>query len=195
MLLIVAITGFSLSLALFYHFVPKSSIGSGTAIIIENISPTPEQEQTSSGLPVHLSIPKINVDASFEYVGLTSNREMGTPRNPNNVAWFELGPHPGDNGSAVIAGHYGIWKDGERSVFDDLYKLRKGDLIYVENDKGLTIPFIVRENRRYDPKEDSSNVFNSNDGQSHLNLITCEGAWDEHTQQYSERLVVFADRL
>lgn len=83
------------------------------------------------------------------------------------------------------------------SVFDDLYKLRKGDKLYIENDKGETISFVVRENRRYDPKlgkTEATYIFGSNDGKPHLNLITCEGEWDARTQQYSQRLVVFADK-
>src|SRR3989344_2613905 len=32
------------------------------------------------------------------------------------------------------------------------------------------------------------------DGAAHLNLITCEGAWDKVSRTYSQRLVVFTDR-
>jgi len=67
-------------------------------------------------------IPSINIDAAIEYVGLTSNGAMAVPKGPNDVGWFELGPRPGDIGSAVIAGHDG-WKDGIPAVFDNLSKL------------------------------------------------------------------------
>ncbi|MDO8443215.1 MAG: class F sortase [bacterium] len=145
------------------------------------------------GLPTRLKIPSINVDASVEYVGLTPDGAMDVPKERANVAWFNLGPRPGDNGSAAIAGHYG-WKDGKGSAFDNLYKLRKGDKIYVEDDKGVITTFVVRESRRYNPKMDASNVFSSNDGKPHLNLITCEGVWDKVSKTYSKRLVVFTDK-
>jgi LPXTG-site transpeptidase (sortase) family protein len=118
---------------------------------------------------------------------------MDVPKNRDNVGWFELGPRPGENGGAVMAGHYGR-QNGKGSVFDDLHKLRKGDKVYIEDEKGATISFVVREIRRYNFKADASGVFSSSDGKSHLNLVTCEGVWDETTQQYSKRLVVFTDR-
>jgi sortase (surface protein transpeptidase) len=33
---------------------------------------------------------------------------VGVPVDQRNVAWFNLGPLPGENGSAVISGHYGL---------------------------------------------------------------------------------------
>jgi len=143
--------------------------------------------------PVRLKIPKINVNSDVEYVGLAPDRAMDVPKNRDNVGWFELGPRPGAVGSAVIAGHYGR-QNNKGSVFDNLHKLRKGDKLYVEDDRGTIISFVVRESRRYEPKVDTSGVFSFNDGKSHLNLVTCEGVWDEATQQYSKRLVVFTDR-
>ena len=119
---------------------------------------------------------------------------MDVPKDRGNVAWFELGQRPGENGSAVIAGHYG-WKNGKASAFDNLYKLRKGDTLYIEDDKGVITSFVVRESRRYDPEADASEVFGSNDGRARLNLVTCEGAWDKVSRTYSKRLVVFAEAV
>lgn len=162
-------------------------------IIVEHAVALQVQEEATIGLPLRLKIPSINIDAPFEYVGLTTDGAMGVPKSRDNVAWFELGPRPGENGNAVIAGHYGR-ENRNGSVFDDLHKLRKGDKLYVEDSEGAIITFVVRESRRYDPKADASSVFGSSDGQAHLNLVTCEGVWDERTQQYSKRLVVFTDR-
>ncbi len=144
-------------------------------------------------LPARLKIPAINVDSVVEYVGLDSSGAMDVPESPDNVAWFKLGQRPGENGSAVIAGHYG-WENGKAAAFDNLYKLRKGDKIYVEDEKGAIISFVVRESRRYKPEADASAVFESNDGKAHLNLITCEGDWNKDSKSYSERLVVFTDK-
>ncbi|MDO8575778.1 MAG: class F sortase [bacterium] len=145
------------------------------------------------GKPVRLKIPKINVDASVVYVGLTPQGAMGAPKTQDDVAWYQPGVRPGEKGSAVIAGHYG-WIQGRASVFNDISALRKGDKIYVEDDRGAATAFVVREIRTYDPKADTATVFGSTDGKSHLNLITCEGVWDAGRKTYSERLVVFADK-
>lgn len=156
---------------------------------------SPKQvEITIHSTSTRLKIPKINVDAAVESVGLTPSGAMDVPKVPADTAWLDIGPRPGNTGSAVIAGHYGPWKNGEVSVFDDLNKLSKGDSLYIEDEKGKTTAFVVRESKRYNPNEEVSEVFNSNDGKSHLNLITCDGVWNEASKSYSKRLVVFTDK-
>jgi LPXTG-site transpeptidase (sortase) family protein len=145
-----------------------------------------------TGLPVRLVIPEIAVDAAVEDVGLTPQGAMAAPEGPTDVGWFDLGPRPGESGSAVIAGHEG-WKDNTAAAFDDLYKLQKDDKIYIEDGQGAMTTFVVREIRTYDQNGDASDVFSSGDGKAHLNLITCEGTWNAAQKSYSNRLVVFAD--
>ncbi len=145
------------------------------------------------GLPVRLKIPKIGVDAAIEYTGLTPQGAVGVPQGPTDAAWFDLSPRPGETGSSIIVGHYG-WKDDIPAVFDDLYKLRPGDQLYIESEGGITTAFIVRKVLTYNWNENVPNVFNSNDGGAHLNLITCEGAWNKISKSYSNRLVVFTDK-
>ncbi|MDO8524443.1 MAG: class F sortase [bacterium] len=186
-LLILASAGMVFSLMLLLYAIPESS-----ASIIDNIGFG--LLATPIGEPTRLKIPKINVDAFIEYVGVTSAGAMDISENQDSVAWFKLGPRPGEKGSAVIAGHYGI-KNKKGSVFDGLYKLRKGDKIYIKDDKGATISFVVRKSQRYDPNADASDVFISNDGKAHLNLITCEGVWNALFKTYSKRLVVFTDKI
>lgn len=173
----------------------ENLIGGQPAASIWSIN-FPKQIATQSGLgmPVNLKIPKINVDANVESVGLTPGGAVGVPKNPANAAWFNPGSRPGDTGSAVITGHYGRWKNGQDSVFDNLYKLRPGDKLYVADEKGTTTTFVVRESRGYNSNAIVPEVFASSDGKAHLNLITCEGVWNEKAKQYSKRLVVFADK-
>ncbi len=160
---------------------------------VASVHPGVFQEHARLTIPVRLIIQKINVNAAVEQAGLASDGTMDVPKGPLNVAWLNLGPRPGESGSAVIAGHYG-WKNGQTAAFDNLYKLRRGDELYVEDDKRVITSFIVRESRRYDPNADASPVFSSHDGKAHLNLITCEGVWDKISKSYSKRLVVFADK-
>ncbi len=143
--------------------------------------------------PLRLKIPKIEVNAVIEYVGLNTDGAMGVPKDPADVAWFNLGARPGEVGSAVIAGHYG-WRNNIPAVFDDLHKLRPGDTLVIEDDRGASTTFVVRESRRYDPTADASEIFLQSDGIAHLNLVTCEGVWNVATDSYSRRLVVFTDK-
>ncbi|MDO8495583.1 MAG: class F sortase [bacterium] len=194
------VLGLLFSLALSFYFLLQSSstllIQNTTALSVTALT----GEEASFGLPastvgrpVRLKIPKIGVDSVVEYVGLTSNGAMDVPKSRDNVAWFEIGQSPGENGSAVIAGHYGL-ENRKTSAFDNLHKLRQGDRLYIEDDKGVVISFVVRESRRYDPKADASAVFGSSDGKSHLNLVTCEGDWNDVSESYTKRLVVFTDK-
>jgi sortase (surface protein transpeptidase) len=152
------------------------------------------QQQTSPGLPVRLKIPVINVDAVIGPVGLTPSGEVGAPKGPATTSWFDLGPRPGNIGSAVIVGHYGHWKIGVGSVFDNLNKLVRGDKIYVEDENGMTFAFVVRESAIYDSQAKVSSVFYSDDGKAHLNLVTCEGTWIPAQKTFTNRFVVFADK-
>ena len=190
---IVVLSGLTLFVAVLSYFIPKSSIQNGSASVIENTAALQKQEQTSVELPVRLKIPSINVDAPVEYVGLTPDGAMDVPKGPVNVAWYNLGPRPGENGSAVIAGHYG-WKNNIPAVFDNLHKLRKGDKIYIEDEKGANIIFVVREIQIYDKNEDASGVFYSSDGKAHLNFVTCTGVWNKAEKTRSDRLIVFTDK-
>ena len=191
-LLRVLLIGFAISLTLISHFILKNP-SQNSKSLLANTTLLLEKEKNNFGLPVRLKIPKISVNSGFEYVGLTSLGAMDVPKNPDNVAWFSLGSRPGEVGSAVVAGHSG-WKDGESVVFDNLYKLDIGDKLYVENEKGVVITFVVHKIQTYDSLTDTSSVFNSSDGKIHLNLITCVGTWDKMTRTSSSRLVVFTDK-
>jgi len=156
---------------------------------IRGVVPAPEPV----GVPVRIIIPSIAVDAAIEQVALTDEGAMDTPERPLDAAWYELGPRPGETGSAAIAGHVD-WYDGETGVFADLHKIKAGDTITVRDEDGSDVSFIVRESRNYDAAADAKEVFSSNDGKAHLSVITCTGAWDKRAGQYEKRLVVFADR-
>jgi len=142
--------------------------------------------------PVKLTISKINVNAVVQPVGLTAEGNMDIDENPKQAAWYELGPKPGQEGSAVIAGHYG-WKKSVPSVFNDLNKLVAGDEISTIGDDGKVMTFVVTRSATYEPNQDATDVFKSDDGKAHLNLVTCQGSWNNTVRTYSERLVVFTD--
>jgi len=144
-----------------------------------------------SWLPVRFSIPSLHINTSIESVGLTWDGAMQTPSGPDTVGWFALGSLPGEVGSAVIAGHYDFIGRKE-AVFHKLDKLRPGDLILVENEKGGTLTFVVRKTQAFDVTADTTTVFSSAQG-SHLNLITCNGVRDNVKKKYTKRLVVFTD--
>jgi LPXTG-site transpeptidase (sortase) family protein len=146
------------------------------------------------GLPVRLKIPAISVNSAIEDALITPDGRMDVPAGSLDVAWFALGPHPGQVGSAVIGGHFGI-NNGVKFVFYDLDKLTVGDKVYVEDDRGNTLAFQVRSIKLFDRDADATTVFTSQDGLAHLNLITCEGVWNQVNGTYPQRRVVFTDAI
>ena len=147
--------------------------------------------QEKARLPSRVIITHIGVDAPVEDVELTSLGAMDVPQGPQSVGWFSRGPRPGEKGTAVITGHYG-WKGGKTAAFDHLSTLRPGDTIEVVDVMGSNTVFAVRDMHVYPADTKAPEVFTSKEG-THLNLITCSGAWDASVHSYRERLVVFAD--
>ena len=143
---------------------------------------------------MRLRLPTIGVDSAIEDALITPEGRMDVPSGSVDVAWFALGPHPGEKGSAVIGGHYGI-DNGIPYVFYNLNKVVAGDKVYIENDRGDTLAFIVRSIKTFDRDADATTVFTSEDGLAHLNIITCDGIWNQTNGTYPQRLVLFTDAM
>lgn len=158
----------------------------------QNDPPQTSRQTVGTGVPVRLRIPSLGVNAVIEQVGITSDGAMAVPKDPQQAGWFALGTVPGEIGSAVIAGHVDWWY-GTTGIFENLDKLKPGDILSIEDDLGQISNFVVKASQTYPPTANTTEIFSSTDAQAHLNLITCSGAWDKTAQQYSERLVVFTD--
>jgi len=173
----------------------EKKLGISAAVSLMNFP----QAQTSStpsvfySLPARLNIEKIGVNAPIAQMGLTSEGNMEVPDDIHKAGWYKLGSRPGNKGSAVIAGHLD-GRHGEPGIFSDLHKLQKGDTFSVTDDQGMVSRFLVREARSYPQSAHPPEVFNETSGK-HLNLITCIGSWDTAAGSYSERLVVFGDKV
>jgi LPXTG-site transpeptidase (sortase) family protein len=177
---------FTISLTPFFQAFSKSS-----NLTIKNGFSYSNYKSVAVGLPVRLSIPKIKVDSLVESVGLKADGSLAVPKDPFDVAWYNFGPRPGEIGSAVIDGHSG-WINHVPVTFDNLNQLETGDKIYIIDNQGATTTFVVREKLEYDSTANIPEVFHSEDGQAHLNLITCAGDWNPLTQNYAKRLVIFS---
>lgn len=192
--LAVVLIGSVFSFIFIWYFIPRNTIQATSIPLVQNIFALTKQEDTRPGLPVTLKIPKISMNTTLEHVGLTPQGVIGLPKSPSKAAWFNLGPLPGENGSAIIVGHYGVWKNNIPTIFNNLHKLRKGDKLYIKDKKGVTTTFVVSKLVIYDQNEDVSSVFKASDEKSHLNLVTCTGTWNKISKSYSKWLIVFSDK-
>ncbi len=181
---ILAFVGFAVICGIAF-LVPKTP---ETPVIVEEIPV--KQEET---YPVKISIESLGINAPIESVGILDGA-MAVPTFGHNVGWYSLGTKPGDVGSAVLAGHVN-WMNGEEAVFTHLEDIKVGDVVSVTNNYGKMDHFIVREIKSYPVWTDTTKIFSSSDGFSHLNLITCNGDWNDWLDTHDSRLVVFTDKI
>ncbi|WP_162179557.1 class F sortase [Thermogemmatispora carboxidivorans] len=144
------------------------------------------------GLPTHLRIPIIGVDATIETVGVTASGELEVPaRRPwDDVGWYRLGPRPGERGSAVIDGHLDR-PGGAPAVFWRLRELQPGALVQVLDSQGHWWSFRVRALAYYPPRQAPLQQIFADTSGHYLNLITCAGDWIASEHQTQLRLVVY----
>jgi len=156
-------------------------------------TPTSAAPVARPGIPVRMRIPKIGVDAAIEQVGLTPDGAMDTPKNFADTAWYQLGPRPGEQGNAVIAGH--VDSTTGVAVFWDLRKLNQGDELFVTGDDGAERRFVVGGWETYeDTAAPLVRIFGPSTS-THLNLITCDSnsRFERSYASYTGALVLYAD--
>ena len=162
------------------------------------VAPTasPTRSPHAKASPSRLLIPAIGISAAVEEVGIVPSGkwagDMETPtRSPwTNVGWYNAGPRPGEQGSAVIDGHlddnYGL-----PAVFWNLHKLHISDEVLVVMSNGKKLTFRVLRIESYPPKAAPLQDIFGNNGGIYLNLITCAGDWIPSEGQTTLRLVVY----
>jgi sortase A len=141
--------------------------------------------------PVTLVIPKLNIEADVEHVGMDAKGNMDIPKADMNVAWFEPGYKPGEKGNAVLAGHLDT-KTGAPAVFWDLDKLDPGDSLLVTTADGEELKYIVTQKKIYPAESFPLQEVFGPSNTSRLNLITCEGTYSKTNRNYSHRTVVYS---
>ena len=140
-------------------------------------------------VPVRLVITSIGVDARIESLGLDLNRNLATPNDFNDVAWYNLGPKPGDAGNALINGHVDWWTGD--AVFTHLHSVQVGDEVRVVRADGEVVKFKVTGKQTVDANARVASLF-APSSVATLTLITCSGAWNPLTQSDTQRLLVSA---
>lgn len=153
-----------------------------------NISPSSQ----GAGVPKTISVPKLGIQAPVESVGLDSAGRMDVPKKWANVAWYNLGYKVGrSGGGAVMSGHLDT-SSGAPAVFYNIEKLNPGDEIIVTDTMGAKYKYRVVEKQVYQwDTLPLQRIFGSA-GVDGLNLITCDGAWDRNTRNYSQRMVIYS---
>jgi hypothetical protein len=155
-------------------------------------APTRESNQIGRVVdlkPARLVIPSIRLDARIEPRGLDAKRNLDTAADPNDAAWFDLGPAPGQPGNAIINGHVDWWTGS--AVFTKLGRVRPGDTIEIIRADGGAVLFRITALQRVTAGSRVASLFEPSSSAT-LTLITCAGVWNPLTRSDSQRLLVRA---
>ena len=149
--------------------------------------PVEVDERTATAALGRLSIPAIGVNAGIIAVGVTRSGHLAIGGSVRDVYRWRHGVLPGQQGSAVLAGH--TWSKGP-GVFDNLGRLRPGNLVVIGKNR-----FHVTRVRRVTgmSTQEVSQLF-SDRGKARLVLITC-GDRNDLTGVYRTRIIVNARLL
>lgn len=146
----------------------------------------------AANLPRYLFIPKLSVQAIIRPLGLTATGQLATPNNVYDTGWYTKSSTPGQPGATVIDGHVSSWTTN--GVFYGLKTLQPGDRIQLERGDGTTVNYSVVKKQVYGYQQVDMSALLSpiSAGKPGLNLITCTGDVIKGTNDFSERVVVFA---
>ena len=133
------------------------------------------------------------IDASLVSVSLTPEGQLEAPLDWNTVGWYERSAKVGEEGNAILNGHYDD-NYGRPAVLFNLKSLEVNDTVYLVDSFGRNFDYYVTEIFYvgiYD-KNRIDKVLES-EGSS-LTLVTCGGVWMASEGTYNNRLVVKARR-
>lgn len=142
--------------------------------------------------PIHIKIPKLQINAYVEHVGKDEEDRMDVPSDFLNAAWYSLGPRPGEIGNSVIAAHFDN-PDGTPSVFYDIEDLNKADEIIINDSSNNVLVFRVINTELFETEKFPIKLVFGKNSKRMLNLITCAGEFDDRSDNYSQRTVVFSE--
>jgi LPXTG-site transpeptidase (sortase) family protein len=150
----------------------------------------PAAPVVARSVPISLRIPAIGLQVSLSDLGLNSDGTVQVPTDIEQPGWFDLGPTPGQVGSAVILGHVDSYLGP--AVFFQLPTLRVGDAVEVSLADGVDAHFMVDTVVMYPKDQFPTSLVYASHGYQALQLITCGGSFDPETGHYLSNVVVYS---
>ena len=145
--------------------------------------------QTNRSRPEVLIISAIALRTRLGEVGLQADHQVMVPASTATASWYDLGPTPGQVGSAVILGHVDSYTGP--GVFFRLRSLAVGTPLSVTLANGTFVRFAVTAVVQYSKRDFPDRLVYGSRGVSSLNLVTCGGVFDHQTGHYESNVVVF----
>ncbi|WP_322796684.1 class F sortase [Tepidiforma sp.] len=176
---------------------PAAPVETATSTPTPRPSPTPTPTPFA-GSVARIIIPRFNVDAPIEELGITPDGALDTPKNENtHVGWYPMYDRPGWLGNAIFSAH--VYYHSIPAPFVNLAKSQPGDEIIVVMADGTRYRYEVISNNRYHrdtiPMGDIIWPKDKADYDEWVTLITCGGELDATGLEYLSRDVVVAKRI
>ncbi|MDO4271424.1 MAG: class F sortase [Candidatus Saccharibacteria bacterium] len=143
--------------------------------------------------PRFINIPTIGINARVMSVGVNSKGNIDTPTNLNDTAWYDGSAKPDQEGQVFIDGHTSF-SNTINAAFNNLGKLKAGDVVTIEKGNGEKINYRVTEVKTVDADAvDMGEALNPPaSAKKGLTLMTCTGTFNYRTQTADKRLIVYA---
>ena len=150
---------------------------------------TPAPVDAPRVVPDRVRIPALGLDAPVVSVALEPDGDMEIPP-ATDVGWYQLGPAPGQLGSAVLAAHVDF--GGKRGAFFDLRSVPVGAEVIVDGD-GASRRFTVTAREQLAKDAVQLDRYFTAEGPARITLITCGGAFDRGAGHYQDNIIITAD--
>ncbi len=141
-----------------------------------------------------LLVPSAGLKSTIVRVDRTPSGAMGSPDNPYVIGWLDSSAAPGETGNTLLAGHRDFEdKSGNigTGVCWELVNTEAGDLMLVrDHDSDIYYVYRVTEAVTVNPYDPDAVRYLRNTDEPVITLITCTGAFNAETHQYSHRFVV-----
>jgi sortase (surface protein transpeptidase) len=156
--------------------------------------PAAPGEQETGPAPVRLAVPALGVDSDVDPVGVEPDGRMTIPAEVDRVGWYRFGPAPGDDGSAVIAGHVDDREQG-LGAMAPLRDAAVGDEVVVTDAAGTPTRWRVVSRELIQKQVLPLDRLFAREGPARLTLITCGGPFLAEFGSYRDNVVVVAEPL
>ena len=142
--------------------------------------------------PVRVQIPALGVDSVVDPVGVAPDGQMAIPEDVDRLGWYRFGPVPGEDGSAVVAGHVDDREQG-LGALAPLREASVGTEIVVTDAAGTTTRWRVVSRELITKQVLPLDRLFARTGPPRLTLITCGGPFLPEFRSYRDNVVVVAE--
>ncbi len=150
--------------------------------------PVPRQVKQPPEIPqgTILSIPSIGIYSNIVSVGRLSNNAIDVPS--SSVGRFNESPWFGNGGGILLDGH-------SPGVLGNLISIQVGQIVVVYSDGNEHQYRVISKEITGVDETDMRRALSAQGSSEGVNIITCTGSYEAARGTYSQRLVVYTERI